>query len=137
MLLTLEQILSGHRATQKLMSNGAGSAGVSAIAALRIARAARVLAAEAKAFDAARIALVKELSHEPDESGNYAVASDSMQAFEAGLAELLAEEIDLDLEAINLDDFGESQIGLTALVGLEWLIDDKPRPKKKRKKGRK
>lgn len=134
MKVTYKEILSAHQATRKLISNSDAGAGVTPLAALRLARAARVISQEAEAFETARLALIAEYVSEPDEQGNRTVPSENIREFNDRYAELTKEEIEIDVALLNLVDFGDSKIGLTALIGMEWLFDEKQGAKKPRKK---
>lgn len=134
MKVTYKEILSANIATQKLMSNGDASANVSPLAALRLARAARIIGQEVEAIEVARIALIHEYSTEPDEKGNRVVPPESVNEFNERFSELTKETIDVNIQLLNLADFGDSKIGLTALIGMEWLFDDKQGKPKRRKR---
>ncbi len=121
MKISYAEIMGAHRAAQALTQNGAVN--VPALAALRLARAARVLAQEAEVFDVARVALVKQHASEPDERGNQVVPPERMAEFSSEIGELAKEEIEINVQKITLADFGECQLPMTSLYGMEWLIE--------------
>jgi len=121
MKVTYNEVLSANGAIQNLMKNGAAS--VAPLAALRLARAARVIGQEVEAFEAGRIALIKQYAPEPDAEGNQRVPPERTAEFTAALAKLTKESVEVDIQRIDLADFGTGPISLTALIGLEWLID--------------
>ncbi len=120
MKVTYSEIMGAHRAIQGLTQNG--SVNVPALAALRLARAARVLAREAQAFEVGRVALIKQLAPDPDEQGNQTVLPEHMAEFNRQLAELAEQEVVIDVPMVALDDFGDCQLPLTYFFGMEWLI---------------
>lgn len=122
MKVTYNEILSANQALRKMVRT-ATDANVTPLAALRLARAARVITQEAEAFESVRVAMIRKCAGEPDEKGNLAVPPDQAEEFSAELAELGKQEIEIDAQPIKLADFGESQIGLTMLIGMEWLIE--------------
>jgi hypothetical protein len=115
--IKLAEAMEANRAIMALMGNG--STAVRPLAALRLAKAARVLRQQAADFEQARQALVREHAGEFSE-----VPPEAMPAFQAAAQELLLEEVALDIEPISLEAFGDGQIGLTSLIGLEWMVGE-------------
>lgn len=120
MRVTYNEILGAQRAIVALIRNGAAT--VAPLAALHLARAARIVDQEAQAAEIARSTLVRQYAPEPDEQGNHIVPPPRMAEFAAELAKLTKESIEVDIQQLNIEDFGNCQISLTSLIGMEWLI---------------
>lgn len=125
MKVTYQEVLAAHAAVQKLAENRSAEVPpfVPPLVALRLARIARRLSEEAQAFEAGRIALINKYAVGPDEQGQQIVPPRNAVEFRAQLAELAAEEVDLDVQTLKLADFGETPLPITALCGMDWLID--------------
>lgn len=121
MKVTYAEILAAQAATQRLISNDAVS--VTPLVALRLARAARVIGQEAEAFEVGRIALVNEYAPEADEQGQRIVPTGKIAEFNKRLGELAKQKIEVDVQSLDLADFGDCQVGLGIFIGMEWLIE--------------
>jgi hypothetical protein len=121
MRVTYNEILAAQRAILTLIRNGAAT--VAPLAALRLARAARIVDQEAQAFEIARLTLVRQYAPEPDDQGDHTVPPPRMREFSDELAVLLKESVEVDVQLLDLADFGNCQISLTSLIGMEWLIN--------------
>lgn len=131
MRIKYSDIISANATLKKLMSNDQPA--VTPLAALRLARAGRVIAAEIDAFNAAQLALLKELVPETDTDGNRIIPPDRISEYTERINAITAEEIEVDVQPIALADFGNAEVGLTALIGMDWLIDDSPPPAKRKR----
>lgn len=122
MKVTYNEILAANRALQALQQSSA--AVVAPLAALRLARAAKVIGQEAEIFEAGRVALIKQHVSEPAAQGNQTVPSEKLVEFTQELTELAKQEIEVNVQMLSLEDFGNCQLRLTALIGMEWLFVD-------------
>lgn len=118
MKVTYNEIFGAHQALQAMAQNGAAT--FLPLAALKLARAARVIGQEAEAFEAGRVALINRYVPESDAQGNRIVPPERRSEFNAELGELAKQEVEIDVQLLTLADLGDCPV---SLFGMEWLID--------------
>lgn len=104
--------------------------------AYRVAKTARAVEAETGPYDKARRAIIGRYADE--KTGEIADARNRSKAAEE-ITELREQEVEIEIQAIHIDDLADLRVKPIHLMQVEWMLvdDDKPEPVAKRKNGRK
>lgn len=90
-------------------------------AALRVARALKLLSVEAQTYHEARLALAKSLGTLTDDGQNYLFADQGVE-FNAQLVKMLHEELDIDLPQLSESDLDLVDIAPEHLLPLLGVL---------------
>lgn len=91
----------------------------------RLAKLANRCRKELLAVEQERVKLVKKYSDEPDEKGENKVKEENEQKFREEFAQLLDEEVELEVDPIYISDFGDIKVPPSSLFWLEKVIIEK------------
>jgi len=94
-----------------------------AAASYKIARAARPLQAELRSYEQERVKLVQRLGQDTGQ-GQIMVASEKAAEFNAEMNALLNVNVDMQIEAIDLDLLGEASIAPGDFIALWFLFEE-------------
>jgi len=90
----------------------------------RLQKISRKLEKEAEVFDQTRLALVEATSEEPEEGKTRQVSKDKLPEFRAELEKVLEEEVDIDIQPIPAELFGDLDLAGQDWMNLLPLIED-------------
>jgi hypothetical protein len=127
MKLTLRQIAN---ATNAIGGNGDGplqrllQKELPAATAFKMARIARIIDVEVKSMQEQHRALVKKHGTEY-EGGNIRVEADEILSFANDLDDLLAVEIDLEIDVLSIDLLDKVRVMPADMLALSFIFDDK------------
>lgn len=116
MKTTIKQVITSSEALNSLMASKQPVK-----VAWRIARIVRLLEPELKAYEEARMKVIKQYGE--IDGDKFSVTAENVPAFNDALAALLTEEIDLATEPIRIDDL-DGSISAQDLVALEWVLTE-------------
>jgi len=122
MKITVRELYEMYEAIQALAPKGMPVAG-----AFKVARLARQLRPEYTLYEQQRGALVVQYGHPvAGQPGSYHIPRERLAEFQADLEALMSLEIELPLQALNLNDFADLQIAPAVLLGLGDLLVENP-----------
>lgn len=92
--------------------------------AFKIQRAQKKVSEELIASDKVRQSLIEKYKEKELDNGNIQIKKDKLNEFNEKINELMAQEIDLDIEKINIDDLEKSveKVKPQTLMQLETIL---------------
>jgi hypothetical protein len=117
MQVTLRTLLESRDALSRLIAQPAPGK-----LAYRLAKVAKAVKGELETYESARRPLCERLGELNEERSAFEFKGDNAEAFKREHDELLAEEANLDLGHLSVDDLGNLEISGADLLALEWLI---------------
>lgn len=98
---------------------------VKAHAAFRLKKIARDIALHVEMYEDTRLELCKKYGTLDEETQNYKIEPDSIERFTKEFHELLATEVEIDFEPLNVFALGDAKMSPSQLQVLDWLFTDK------------
>ena len=118
MSLKLSQLVSAAPALLRLSAQP-----VKARIAFHLSKVMRLVEPELKAYDEARIKLLKELGKpKADHPEQYEFLDGNAEKFVMELNELLAQEVALEFKPLPFADIEQLEISASDVIALDWLI---------------
>ena len=119
MQISLGELQNSLAALQELVKNK-----FAARTAYRLGRVIKVAEVEIAALRTAHFELVQRLGEQETDSENWTVLTANLEQFRRELEELLAEQITLPGDPLQIGQLGECQLEPAGLAVLDWLIVD-------------
>ena len=119
MKLKLSQLVLSAPALQRLNAQP-----VKARIAFTLGKISRLIDPELKAYDEARVKLLKELGIVSDADPQRYELGDNAEKFVAELNDLLAQEVEIDFRPVPFADIEKVEISAADVLALDWLITD-------------
>src|SRR5258705_13651680 len=119
MQVTLRNLLESSAALSRLIAHPA-----SGKLAYRLAKVAKAVKAELETYESASRPMCERLGELNEERSAFEFKGENAEAFKREHDELLAEEANLDVGHLTVDDLGSLQISGADLLALEWLITE-------------
>jgi hypothetical protein len=119
MKITIKQMREGAVALNDL-----GAMKLPAPLSLRVMLSMKALRDPVAAFDETFNKLLSEMGKPIKKSpGQFEIAKENVDAFNAASTALHAEEIELNIKPIKLSAFGNAEIAPQTLLALDWMIE--------------
>jgi hypothetical protein len=132
MKATLETLLTSDYAVGALMKRE-----IPAVAAFKLRKIAKVMGEEIKAYNETREEKLKQAA-DKDEDGKevledvlddkgekigqkYVISDDKLKMIDAELRELLSKEVEISVELLKVEDFGDAKISAHEIP--DWIIE--------------
>ncbi len=120
MIIKLSQFVNSSQALSRLMAQP-----MRAVVAFSLGKTARLIEPELKAYDEARVKLLKEYG-EPTETDptRYEFKSpEKAQSFADELNAVLEQGVEIEFKPVTLENLAKSEISASDVLVLDWLID--------------
>ena len=121
--VTVERLFTSQQNLNEILHSN-----LKASVAYKLSRIAAKVSEEMKVFDEQRRKLVDKYG-ETDDEGNTKVPESSREEFNKEINDMFAEEIDIDLSKISVEDLVDSKgneidVKGSTLMNLDWLLKD-------------